>query len=160
MLRPRTLILWAVLGAPLLCGADCTLDFGNPAAQKEPAAAGALTTVRILDKDGRVQDWPLTGTAEGLVNGQRVSMPLEIVKLPGPGLRAVKWSKPSDGVWVLSLRVDDRAYYEKNGRDVMPLRGALASVLAGGVEPHSPLLPHAPTAKEVDEALARMAAKH
>jgi len=47
----------------------------------------------------------VSGTAEGIVNGERVSMPLRIVKLVDSGLSAVWWSQPRDGVSMLNFRI-------------------------------------------------------
>jgi hypothetical protein len=48
----------------------------------------------------------VTGTAEGLVGGQRRSMPLTITSTGQGGSMAISRSWPSEGVWVLKLGVD------------------------------------------------------
>jgi hypothetical protein len=47
----------------------------------------------------------VTGTAEGLVNGQRRSVPLEIAATQSAGVYRVRRQWPSEGVWVLRLVV-------------------------------------------------------
>jgi hypothetical protein len=47
-------------------------------------------------------DAKLTATAEGLVNGKRESMPLELRSI-GSGVYAIKQQWPSEGTWVLAL---------------------------------------------------------
>ena len=48
----------------------------------------------------------VTGTAEGLVNGQRRSLPLTITSTGQGGSMAISKTWPSEGVWVLKLGVD------------------------------------------------------
>ena len=48
----------------------------------------------------------VVGTAEGLVNGQRRSMPLTITSTGQGGSMAISKTWPSEGVWVLKLGVD------------------------------------------------------
>src|SRR5580658_6869652 len=43
------------------------------------------------------------GTAEGLVNGARRSMALNVVETSKPGVYAVGQNWPADGVWVVAL---------------------------------------------------------
>ena len=47
----------------------------------------------------------VTGTAEGLVNGQRRCVPLEIAATQSAGVYRVRRQWPSEGVWVLRLVV-------------------------------------------------------
>jgi len=47
----------------------------------------------------------VTGTAEGLVDGQRRSMPLDVVATAADGVYRVRRQWPSEGVWVLRLVV-------------------------------------------------------
>jgi len=46
----------------------------------------------------------LTGTAEGLVNGERRSVTLEVVPTSKPGVWAVKKSSLGEGRWILAIR--------------------------------------------------------
>ncbi len=63
---------------------------------------GALLTVRTYHH-GDLVSYDLTGTAEGLVNGKRVSAPLDIRRLSTAGTFAVRWKKPDNGTWVLVI---------------------------------------------------------
>jgi hypothetical protein len=50
---------------------------------------------------------PVTGTADGLVNGERRSMPLEIASTGVAGLYVVRRQWPRAGVWVLRITVNE-----------------------------------------------------
>jgi hypothetical protein len=47
----------------------------------------------------------LSGTAEGIVNGRRQSMKLEIVETGKPGVYAVRYQPAGQGVWVLAINM-------------------------------------------------------
>ena len=52
---------------------------------------------------GTPQAMPLTGTAEGLVNGQRRSVPLTFVLADAPNVYSVSNTWGAEGVWVLNI---------------------------------------------------------
>ena len=69
-------------------------------------ATGAPTTIRLARLDGKTLDTiEIAGTAEGLLDGRRVSLPLVIEKLDTPGVRAIRWERPNTGQCVLALSV-------------------------------------------------------
>jgi hypothetical protein len=45
----------------------------------------------------------VTGTAEGIVNGKRQSMALDIRPGSQPGMYVVRWQRPAVGRWVLVI---------------------------------------------------------
>ena len=71
-----------------------------PVNPHDPATRDAFMTVRTYHH-GELLAFELTGTAEGLVNGQRRSTRLDIRRLPQAGTYAVRWQKPAQGSWVL-----------------------------------------------------------
>ena len=73
-----------------------------PANPHDAGTRGALLTVRTYHH-GALVSYDLTGTAEGLVNGKRVSAPLDIRRLSTAGTFAVRWKKPDAGTWVLVI---------------------------------------------------------
>jgi hypothetical protein len=46
----------------------------------------------------------VTGTAEGLVNGERRSVALKIAATSKPGVYAVNQNWPAEGAWIVNLR--------------------------------------------------------
>ena len=93
-----------------------------PANPHDPVARGAFMTVRTYHH-GDLIGYQLTGTAEGLVNGQRRSQPLEIRRMSQPGTYAVRWQKPATGTWALVV---------SSARDDVHQASALVSVGSDG----------------------------
>lgn len=58
---------------------------------------------------GTPADFPVTGTAEGLVSGQRRSVSLEFGRTSRLGTYALRKQWPSDGVWTLVINVTQGA---------------------------------------------------
>lgn len=86
-------------------GADFSLAIGNPVAVALPDGVvkkDASMAVRAENcaEPAKVQ---ITGTAEGLVNGARRSVPVRLVPATAPGAFAVSRDWPREGVWVVSL---------------------------------------------------------
>jgi hypothetical protein len=78
------------------------LDIGSPNADRSAAKVkDAVLLVRGLacDDDSSIV---ITGTAEGVVNGSRQTIPLALARLATPGVYAVTRQWP-DGRWVLHL---------------------------------------------------------
>jgi len=69
-------------------------------------ARGAFLLVRTYHHGTPVQ-LVMQGTAEGLVNGARRSVPLEFTAMSQFGAFAVSRSWPSEGVWVLDIQSFD-----------------------------------------------------
>src|SRR5690349_17070086 len=67
-----------------------------PVNPHNPNTRGAFVTVRTYHH-GELVSYGLSGTAEGLVNGQRQSVKLDIRRLPEAGMYAVYWTRPAQG---------------------------------------------------------------
>ena len=78
------------------------LTIGSPVAANVPKVKNAVLVVRPdgCHEPAKAQ---ITGTAEGLVDGARRSMPLKLTALPTPGVYAVFHEWPAVGVWVVNL---------------------------------------------------------
>jgi hypothetical protein len=97
----------------------------------------------------------LEGTAEGLVNGERQSMPLTF-SLSTRGLYDVAWEQPAEGDWVLAVSGIYRGYVSSliveindNGEAVLPAPDRYGR----RIEP----IRRALTASDVEQALQKMA---
>lgn len=51
----------------------------------------------------------VTGSAEGLVDGERRSIPLEFARTSRPGVYALSQQWPSRGQWVLDIGIEERS---------------------------------------------------
>ena len=67
---------------------------------------GALALVRIYHHENPGQ-FPVEGTAEGIVDGERVSLPLEFTPVGNEGVWAVWGEIPGEGNWVLAIHGTD-----------------------------------------------------
>ncbi|MGH7564485.1 MAG: hypothetical protein ACREK5_08680 [Gemmatimonadota bacterium] len=76
-----------------------------PANPHDPATRDALLVVHAYHHGANVQ-YPVTGTAEGLVDGERRSVALTITPTGKAGLYAVSRPRLEDGRWVLVIRLD------------------------------------------------------
>ena len=143
-LKSASLLL---LAAPLFAG-GIMLDFGNPKASSDAAAQGALMTVRLIDCQGNEHNQGIiSGTAEGLVNGKRISTPLRIVPLSKAGMYAVQFERPQEGTWVLAFQV---RINEHAGTVIEPLNNS-------GYDRKPKLLDFNGRAETADAALRKLA---
>jgi len=98
-----------------------------PVNPHDPNTRGAFCTVRTYHH-GDLMDFEINGTAEGLVNGKRQSVKLEIRRLPQAGTYAVKWTKPAQGKWALVISTARDGHYMASALIDVDARGQVASV--------------------------------
>jgi hypothetical protein len=143
-------LLWIMIAWMLPFAAtaqEFTLQIGAPIAGNAQGAKSSLLVVR----PGGCADpaaAQITAMAEGLVDGERRSMPLTVFELPTPGVHAVPKGWAKHGVWVVSLV------------------GTCAGKTAGAIVPVEPnatfrrdavtLLARRPTPAEIDASLKLM----
>ena len=91
-----------------------------PANPFDAASRDAFLTVRTYHH-GQIVAKTVTGTAEGVVDGKRQSMKLDIRPGSQTGTYVVRWQKPATGRWVLVINsgnqgiVDATAVVEISG---------------------------------------------
>lgn len=73
-----------------------------PANPFDQTTRDAFLTVRTYHH-GDIVAKTVTGTAEGVVNGKRQTMRLDIRPGSQPGMYVVRWQKPATGRWVLVI---------------------------------------------------------
>ena len=73
-----------------------------PANPLDPNTRGAFCTVRTYHHES-LMVYDISGTAEGLVNGKRESVRLDIRRTPQAGVYTVFWKKPAQGQWALVI---------------------------------------------------------
>jgi len=105
----RTLLHSLALAAALTLSASSSALAGPPwiaieypANPYDAASRGAFLTVRTYHH-GEIQSKTVTGTAEGVVDGKRQSVPLDIRPGSQPGMYVVRWQRPAAGRWVLVI---------------------------------------------------------
>ncbi|NNK47765.1 MAG: hypothetical protein HKP01_02730, partial [Gemmatimonadetes bacterium] len=109
----KTLARPAVLAtAPLLVAATIAIagppwiSIEYPPNRLDSQTRGALALVRIYHHENAGQ-FPVEGTAEGMVDGERTSLPLKFTPVGDEGVWAVWGEIPVEGNWVLAIHGTD-----------------------------------------------------
>src|SRR5262249_53480371 len=79
------------------------LSIESPVNPWDPASHGVAFYVRTMVREGATSVSDMSGTAYGLVDGKRQTMPLEFGATNRPGVFAVRRSWPDEGAWVLRV---------------------------------------------------------
>lgn len=95
LLLPLTAGRSAPVGAPWV-------SLEVPANPMDPETRGAAFVVHAYYHQNPAR-YPASGTAEGLVDGKRVSIPLEFTATSRPGVYAVRQQWADEGHWVVSV---------------------------------------------------------
>jgi hypothetical protein len=103
----RALALAAIaavgFAAPALAGPPW-ISIELPANPYDAASRGAFLLVHAFHH-GTPVAFPVTGTAEGIVNGERRSVKLEFAKTSRDGVFALRQMWPTEGTWTLVITV-------------------------------------------------------
>ncbi len=84
------------------------LSLEAPANPLNPATGNYAFVIRTY-RHAEPQALPITGVAVGIVDGQRLEIPLEFESVGGIGVFGVTQTWPSEGQWVVTIRVADGA---------------------------------------------------
>ncbi|HEV8195256.1 MAG TPA: hypothetical protein VGP87_01345, partial [Gemmatimonadales bacterium] len=105
---------------------------------------------------GTVIDAPLTGTAEGMVDGKRRSVELRFEKTSRPGVYAVNNQWGNRGRWVLVITLSQSVHGDDIAQAVVTVAedGTVASVKVPTEPGREGPFPRRATAAEVTAALA------
>src|SRR2546422_10908968 len=95
----------ALLVSPALAKGPPCISIELPANPYDQATRGAFLLVHAFHH-GQPVAYLLTGTAEGIVNGERRSIKLEFSETTRDGVYALKRMWPSDGVWTLVIKAN------------------------------------------------------
>ncbi len=125
-----------------------------PANPHDPNTRGAFVTVRTYHH-GDLLPFDISGTAEGLVNGKRESVRLDIRRLPQPGVYAVRWQKPAQGAWALVISTSRDGQHMASALIDVDSRGrvAMVSVPSDPIEGGRWLVPRRVAGAEVNALL-------
>ena len=125
-----------------------------PVNPHDPNTRDAFVTVRTYHH-GDLMAFDISGTAEGLVNGKRESVRLDIRRLKQAGMYAVKWQKPAQGSWALVISTSRDGQAMASALIDVDARGRVTSVSV----PSNPIeggrwqVPRAVASAELDAAL-------
>lgn len=104
MITTRLALAALVLAATPAVGGAPWISIELPANPMHDGMRGAYVIVRTY-RHGDAMPYLVAGTAEGIINGERRSIPLRLTAT-GTGGMAVTKNWPSEGVWVLRLNID------------------------------------------------------
>jgi hypothetical protein len=145
-------VLSAAVAAPAFAGPPW-ISIEMPVNPYNSQTRDAFCLVRVYHH-GDAAYYPLNGTAEGLVNGERRTVKLDIHETDTPGLWAVRYQPATEGTWLLVLRVGTDE--DHGSATVLVSIGRGGAITAARVPTHrqgSYLLPSQVTAQDVDAAL-------
>ena len=143
----------AVLATPTRAAWPPWLSIESPVNPFDASVRGAVMLVHTALRDGQATPDDLSGTAEGIVNGARRSIPLRFEATGYPGTFAVRRAWPNDGTWVLRITLRTTTALVALDR-----HGGVGSVhiptraQANGGAP----IPRAVTDRDVDSTLAEV----
>jgi len=98
-----------------------------PANPFDRTSRDAFLTVRTYHH-GDLLAKTVTGTAEGVVNGKRQSMKLDIRPGSQPGMYVVRWERPAVGRWVLVINSGNQGIVDATAVVEISPTGGVASV--------------------------------
>jgi hypothetical protein len=107
LMRPAVLAAAAlVVAAGVALAGPPWISLEYPPNRLDRQTRGALAVVHMYHHDHQGQ-FPVKGTAEGVVDGSRVSIPLEFTPVGNDGSWAVWGDIPEEGNWVLAIHGTD-----------------------------------------------------
>lgn len=128
-----------------------------PANPHDPASRGAFLVVNTF-RHGTPTSFPVTGRAEGDVDGQRKSQKLELRATSRPGVYALHRQWPEQGTWVLVLSTHGSPGDGATALVSLARDGSVASVEVPSREQDGWTVPRAVSDAEIEALLARRVA--
>lgn len=125
------------------------ISIESPVNPYDPSARGALLLVHATFREGPSQLSDVSGSAEGLVNGARRSVPLRFENTSRPNVYALRPQWPTEGRWVLRI-----ALRSTTALVTVDQSGRVASIEVPTERTGSgDVVPRAVTARDVDSLL-------
>lgn len=157
-LFPVGLVGALLVAAPLLAGPPW-ISIEVPPNPFDAASRGAYLLVHAYHH-GAPMRTTMVGSAEGLVRGERRTVPLTFAATSHTGVYALRKQWPSDGTWLLVITTRD----EHGGASATALvglsaGGEVASVRVPAETRDGYLVPRVVAAAEIDAALRAEAAR-
>jgi len=150
-------VLSALLAAPALAGPPW-ISIELPANPYDQATRGAFLLVHAFHH-GQPVGYLLTGTAEGIVNGERRSIKLEFSETTRDGVYALKRMWPTDGVWTLVIKANQGPDDAATAVIELGAQGEVASIRVPVMQRGQWTVPAPVSLGEIDAALKARAAQ-
>jgi hypothetical protein len=127
------------------------LSIESPVNPWDPGSRGVAFYVRTMLRDGVSSASDLAGTAYGLVDGKRLTVPLEFGATNRPGVFSVRRSWPAEGAWVLRVSLLSTTALVALDRE-----GNVASARIPTERKRDDVLPREVAQREIDSTLAEI----
>ena len=150
-------VLSVLLAAPALAGPPW-ISIELPANPYDQATRGAFLLVHAFHH-GQPVAYLLTGTAEGIVNGERRSIKLEFSETARDGVYALKRMWPTDGVWTLVIKANQGPDDAATAVIELGAEGEVASIRVPVMQRGQWTVPAPVSLGEIDAALKARAAQ-
>jgi hypothetical protein len=144
----------AAVAAPSIAKWPPWLSIESPVNPYDPSTRGAAMLIHARFREGPARLADLSGTAEGIVGGQRRSIPLRFDSTGYPNTFVLRRQWPTAGTWLLriALRSTTAIVTLDRSGDVASVRVPTEPEHSGGID-----IPRAVSAREIDSALAAAA---
>jgi len=137
----------AALAAPAVAHAGPPwISIEYPINPHDQSMRGAFLLVHVFHHSTPIV-YPVEGTAEGIVNGERRTIKLEFTETSRTGVYGLRRQWPTEGVWTLVIKGGATAVVEL-GAD-----GAVASVTVPSRQERGWTIPTDVSTSEIDQAL-------
>ena len=127
-----------------------------PANPHDSSTRGAFLLVHAFHH-GTPVGFPVTGTAEGIVDGARRSVSLEFDRTSRPGVYALKRQWGTAGLWTLVISVNQQKDDVAQAMVEISSSGEVTSVRVPTRQQGQWNIPRAITAQEIEQSLKRRA---
>ena len=127
-----------------------------PANPHDRTTRGAFLLVHAF-YHGTPVDYPVSGTAEGMVNGERKSVSLQFERTSRPGVYALKRQWSADGVWTLVISVTQEKNDVAQALVEIAPTGEVTSVRVPTTEQNGWSIPRKLTSAEIEASLRNRA---
>ena len=129
------------------------ISIETPVNPYDPTARGATMLVHATFREGPARLSDVSGSAEGIVDGIRRTIPLRFDSTGQPSVFALRRQWPTEGAWLvrISVRSTTAIVTLDHAGDVAAVR--VPTALSNGGD----RLPRAVAAKEIDSTLAEVA---
>lgn len=145
-------LLCGLLATPALAGPPW-ISIEYPANPHHPSTRGAALLVRAYHHSTSIAV-PVRGTLEGIVDGKRRSVPLDVRATNLTGVYAVRSALPTDGTWVLAIQLTEGQKAHAGALVTLDARGRIAHVEVPNNRTRDGwTVPRALTARDIDDAL-------
>jgi hypothetical protein len=147
------LVLTASAATPAIKGPPW-ISIEYPANPWDGTTRGAFLLVHAFHH-GTPVDFPVSGTAEGIVDGQRKTVSLEFVRTSRPGVYSLKRQWDTKGVWTLVISVTQQQNDIAQALVELDPKGAVASVRVPTQTHREGEFPRKATSAEIEATLKR-----